>query len=210
MEVTLDGERNFAIEGDPKDALAVMAAVNRYLRERGRAIMAVRVDGRDLSPQAVHAQLAGTDNAEIDELVVESKPIGALVNETLAELREHLPELPVACRSLAQIFQSEKPEQGFEPFVALADIWKNVKERQRLVVSALDLDLDELQVNGATLNRKSEELNGFLEEAVGALNAQDCVAIGDLLEYELAPRAEEEAAIVELLQSRAPLPSTSS
>ena len=41
------------------------------------------------------------------------------------------------------------------------------------------------------------------QDARKALEAEDCVLLGDLLEYELAPRAEAEAEVVALLRSQA-------
>lgn len=45
-------------------------------------------------------------------------------------------------------------------------------------------------------------MNKFLAEAVGALESGDLVLLGDLLEYELAPRAEAEVRITALLRER--------
>ncbi len=76
-----------------------------------------------------------------------------------------------------------------------------------MVADALNLQLRDVELHGAKLGAMHEELNGFLQEAAQALLDGDCVLIGDLLEYELAPRAEQEAQIVALLQEQASEPS---
>jgi hypothetical protein len=126
------------------------------------------------------------------------------VNKCLDELVAILPDLPHACRSLAEVFHSGTPEDGYEPFQELANIWSLIKTREILVVDALHLDLNALEVGGQVVAGLHSELNGFLEEAAQALQDGDCVLLGDLLEYELAPRAELEAEIVAHLQEHAP------
>ncbi len=126
--------------------------------------------------------------------------------EALDGLTDTLPELASACRKLAAVFQSEIPEEGYEPFQELAEIWEFVKARQRLAAEALDLDLEALEVKGQPLAVHLRELNSFLEESAQALRDGDTVLLGDLLEYELAPRAELEGEIVSALRRQAEAP----
>ena len=65
------------------------------------------------------------------------------------------------------------------------------------------LDWDALDVDGSSVKEMHDKLNACLEEAADALTAGDCVLLGDLLEYELAPQAEAEVKIVSLLRDRA-------
>jgi hypothetical protein len=46
------------------------------------------------------------------------------------------------------------------------------------------------RIEGADLSETANELNGFLNELVAAFGAQDSVLIGDLLEYEIAPKVQ--------------------
>ncbi|MCC6490072.1 MAG: hypothetical protein IT364_21475, partial [Candidatus Hydrogenedentes bacterium] len=91
---------------------------------------------------------------------------------------------------------------GYEPFQRLADIWAEIKSREIMIVNALGLTFAELTLNGKNVAEIHNELNSFLLEAAGALESGDLVLLGDLLEYELAPRAEIESRIVTLLQER--------
>jgi len=203
MDVIVDGAQNFAVEGNPADALAVVSAANEWLRERGRALQAVIVDGNDLSPDALNATLEGRSLDSITTLEIQSEAVSVLVDKCLDELKQYVPELAEACRSLALVFQGEAPQEGFEPFQQLASIWRIVKERQLMVARNLDLDLDTFTIEGSSFQQLHEELNGYLQEAADALQAEDMVLLGDLLEYELAPRAERESAIVAVLQEQA-------
>lgn len=203
MDVIVDGDRNFKLEGEPQDVLSAIAAIDKFLHERGRAILSVTADGERMgTPDSVHT-IGKKPISEVGALEVVSGDVKAMVEESLEELDRVLPELPVACHSLAEIFQSSSPSEGYAPFEKLAEIWSHIKTRQMQVAKALQVSLDTLELDGKTLADIHRELNEYLEEAAAALKSGDCVLLGDLLEYELAPRAELEQKIVPLLQSLA-------
>lgn len=203
MDVIVDGDRNFRFEGQPRDLLSAVSAIDAWLRERNRAIRSLKVDGKALTPESLVNDFENGALEAAATLEVQSSSIPDMVRQCIAEMNEVLPDLANACRGLAAVFHGETPEDGFDPFQELAGIWENIKTRQMLVADALQLDLAELQLNGAPLSAIHDELNRCLEEAEEALRAGDCVLLGDLLEYELAPRAEREVEIAVLLGTRA-------
>lgn len=203
MEVIVDGQRNFGVAGEPKDAMSVVAAVNDYLQGQGRAMQMLVVDGHEIAPEQMVSRLQGTELAKVQTIEVKSEDVATMVDRCLRELQEAVPELPTACRKLSEVFQSEHPDDGYDPFTDLADIWGHIKRREQLVAQALRLEESELKVAGADWAQLHAELNNILQEAAAAIEKGDTVLLGDLLEYELAPRAEQEASIVALLQERA-------
>ena len=202
MDVIVDGA-NFPIGSEPGTAAEALAAVSDALRGEGRAMVAVKVDDSPVRPDDLTTSLGDRPLQSVARIEVESKDIPALVEECLNELEQHVPELPGICRQLAAVFQSAQPEEGFEPFERLARIWEEIKRRQALAASVLEISLDEMTIGGVPAAKQLKELNDFLHEAADALDANDCVTLGDLLEYELAPRAEAEAEVVALLQEQA-------
>ena len=202
MDVIVDGNRDFSLQGEPEDVLAAVAAVSEFLQKKGRAILAVKADGTSIAPDKLVDSLEGKPLAQVAALEVDSADVAELVEESLKDLSETLPELPKACRELATVFQGSSPEEGFEPFQRLAEIWANLKSREMLVANALNVKLDDLHVSGQDVAVLHEELNLYLTEAAVALESKDLVLLGDLLEYELAPRAELETQIVSLLRER--------
>ncbi|MBN2310198.1 MAG: hypothetical protein JXR94_14585 [Candidatus Hydrogenedentes bacterium] len=203
MEVIVDGERGFALSREPADMFEAVAAVSDSLRAQGRAILAVQVDGQDVKPDRMIETLQGRPLDRVAELAVTSEDVVKLVDDCLHELAQALPDLPRACHELAAVFQSDKPEEAYEPFEQLAEIWEFVKSREIMAINALELDLATINVQGKLIRELHDELNAQLQEAIDALKAGDCVLLGDLLEYELAPRAEMEASIVGVLQAEA-------
>lgn len=206
MDVWVDGQNNFRVEGDPEDVLVVFRAATDFLLAQGRMVTVLTVDGESVSPDDVRARLEGLALGTVQKLEVFSEETRTLVIESLRELEGAVAELPQLCRQLAEVFQSDVPSDGYEPFQKLAGIWGHLKSRQQLAASALALDLASAEVGGMRVSALADELNGFLGEAAEALARNDAVLLGDLLEYELAPRAELEASIVAWLQERAAAP----
>jgi len=204
MDVIVDGANNYDLKGEPADVLAAVAAVSDFLKSQGRSIISVKIDGSNVQPEEVPDRLKGLALDAVGQLEIGSESTTALIQDALQGLNETLPELPAVCRNLAQVFQGENPEAGFDPFVELAGIWAMIKSRESLVATALSLNLEEIQVNGHSLQAIHGELNQFLEEAEQALKDGDMILLGDLLEYELAPRAEQEVEIVAHLQAQIP------
>ena len=202
MEVIVDGSAGFAPAETPEDVMGMVAAIGDSLQSEGRAILSVTVDGQSLEPTKMLEALRGKALASVLKLEVASERTAKLVADSLAELESVLPELSKACHELAAVFQSADPHAGFEPFQQLASIWSHVKGRQELIAHALGFALDTLALEGKTVGALHNELNGFLAEAVAALESGDLILLGDLLEYELAPRAEAEVRITSLLRER--------
>lgn len=203
MDVIVDGERNFRFDGEPKDLLSAIGAIDVWLRERKRALTAVKVDGETVTPDSLLDTFEERALDSASTIEVQSSPVQDLVRQCISEMNEVLPDLANACRSLAEVFHGETPEEGFDPFQELAGIWEHIKTRQMLIANALQLDVERLELDGEPLSAIHDDLNHFLEEAEEALRAGDCVLLGDLLEYELAPRAEREIEIAALLGARA-------
>lgn len=202
MEVIVDGVRESEFGGEETDLVSVLAEVSEALRQRGRAVLAVVADGRDVSPEEVAEVFADKTTDDIKSLEFKTEEAGLLVETSLNEMSEVIGELANVCHGLAEVFQGESPDEGYDTFNQLAGIWQEVKTRQQQVVNTMGLDFEALVLEGVTLAAIHSELNKYLNEAVEALEARDCVLLGDLLEYELAPRAENEAKIVTLLQAR--------
>lgn len=200
MDVNVDGKSGFALQGEPKDVLSAVAAVSDFLRSQGRAVLCVRADGTEIPSDKLVETLEDKPLADVGLLEIQSADIATLVTDILSELREAVTELPKACHQLAEVFHGDTPEEGFEPFHHLADIWVSVKQREALIIGATAMNDSDLVIGEKKIEDHHTELNQFLDECAEALEKNDCVTLGDLLEYELAPRAEVEMQIFAKLE----------
>lgn len=203
MQLLIDGVPSAPLPSEVADVITAVATVSDELRGHGRTIVSVSVDGFDVWPEHLRGPIGTKSLGEVTTIMVVSRPIRALVEECLGDLGLAAPDLPQICRDLATVFQSDQPSDGFEPFHRLAEIWGHMKSQEMLCLSALALKPEELSIDGVSFVRHTEELNQFLREAAQALEKNDLVLLGDLLEYELAPRAETEPKILALLQQHA-------
>ena len=200
MRVLVDGQPYDA--GGAASLAEVLADVDDALHAKGRGILAVRVNGRHVSATELPVALAGRTPQNVSQLEIDTDDMLALAEENIANIKEVLPELPVACHELAAVFHSTTPERGYDQFKQLADIWSSLKEQEQQIAAALDVEMSDLRVAEQSLKARHEALNRRLEESAAALEARDTVLLGDLLEYELAPFAETELAIIDLLEAR--------
>jgi hypothetical protein len=203
MDVVIDGQPNFEFQGLPKSVFSAVSAIGAYLSDQGRSIMAISVDGEPINAEDITQRFADVAPSQIQHLEIKTEVTATLVHNCIDELLAVLPDLTNACHNLAEVFQSETPEDGFEPFQKLAMLWGYIKQREMLIINALSLDMNTLSVDGVALAEMHNGLNTFLLEAAEALKEGDCVTLGDLLEYELAPRADQEMGIVALLKQHA-------
>lgn len=203
MKLMLDGVEQTFDGQAPEQLLEVVATVSSHLDEQRRAIINIGVDGENISPAQIRDILSNRALADVQELQITSELLSVLVGASLNDLREVLPELPKACHTLAEVFQGDAPEEGFDLFRQLAEIWENIKIREQQLANALGIDLDSLQTPMGGFKQMHDDLNSYLREAAEATKEMDTILLGDLLEYELAPRAEAEAAIVDQLQAQA-------
>lgn len=202
MEVIVDGAPGFTTDAAPTDVMGMVAAVSVSLQGKGRSLLSVTLDGKELQPAEMVGALSGKPLEAVGKLEVTSELTSKLVSDSLAELETVIPDLAKVCHELAAVFQGADPKSGYEPFHQLADIWAHVKSRQEMIAHSLGFALDSLTIDRKSVGDLHTELNGFLSEAVGALESGDLILLGDLLQYELAPRAEKEVRITALLRER--------
>jgi hypothetical protein len=202
MEVIIDGSSNFEFEVEPKDVFEAIGVISEQLHSNGRSLMSIELDGEGIFPDKLDEKTKEKPLSVVNQLIVSSEETNKLVKDCLTELESVLPNLPIACQELAQLFQSQTPESGYEPLQQLITIWSVVKEREIMIANALDISAEDLDVGGQSMEAIHGKLNKFLQEACDALKASDSVLLGDLFEYELAPLAELDADIVACLKEK--------
>jgi len=200
MQVIIDGEPGYKIKGVRPTIASVLAEVGEHLVAEGRGILGITADGQDIRPDRLAEVIEELGSRPIDVIEIKSESLLTMVKEILDDILTVVPELSEACHQLGEVFQGPSPNSGIQQFHQLAEIWAAIKVRQQQVAEALGLDLAGVILNSEPISKHHEELNRYLDEAADALAVMDCVLLGDLLEYELAPRAEQEVTIIMILQ----------
>jgi len=127
-------------------------------------------------------QLAETFTRLLTEI---SNPVKALNSLTL-ELEQCISEIS----DVSLLLQTGKDRKAMETIIRFTElnenlirVFLNLKKNRRK-------EIEKLAIDGMSLEKFYTELNVILKELVEAFQAQDSVLIGDLLEYEIAPRLE--------------------
>jgi len=109
---------------------------------------------------------------------------------TAVLLQQSIPEIS----EVSVLLQTGKDQQAMASVVRFTELLGKVV---RIVPYLAESDPDLIAGDGAnrSVPQIAAELNEFLHDLISAFDAKDSVLIGDLLEYEIAPRVQEIAQI---------------
>jgi hypothetical protein len=200
MEILIDGIKGFQFSNSPNTLQSALNEIMNFLSTQQLAMVKLRVNEQEVYPGKSLESIQDMDVSNIRTLEISTYPIHQLVEEGIADLELYSPELSGLCREIAQVFQSENPDEGFDPFQKLSAIWSEIKKREALIINLLSSHVTEENPTIKMIKEHHEDLNRVLEDAYKSLENNDCIGLGDLLEYELAPLAEKEPEIVSQLK----------
>ncbi len=200
MEVFIDGIKGFNFTTSPENLQSALNEIINYLNDKQLAMVKLKVNEQEVYPGKSLEAIQAMDISNIQKLEIITYPVHQLIEESIADLELYSPELCGLCREIAQIFQSENPDDGFKPFQKLSAIWSEIKKREAMIINILSSQLSEDNPSIQNIKTHHDELNKVLEEAYKSLESNDCIGLGDLLEYELAPLAEKEPEVVNQLK----------
>jgi folate-dependent tRNA-U54 methylase TrmFO/GidA len=201
MQLNIDCDSGFTLNEETTSLPGVLVEISEHLRELDRSILKIVVDGVDIPPEDLTAIIGDKTTDDVRTVEIQSEDNVKLAMDSIQEIAEVLPELPAACQSLAEVFQTETSEEGVEKFDELAQIWTIIKLRQEQIASSLRFDMESLRINEKTLTECATEVTDLLARAYEVVEAADIAALSDILAYELAPLAEREAEIIALFQA---------
>lgn len=203
MELRLDISESFTPSTNARTLPEVLVEISDFLEGRGRTLQGVMLDGQDIPPEQLTVVLRNKMVDDVKTLAIRSASIRELVLESIAEVVEVLPELPVACQQLSSVIAGDAPEEGFKPFNDLLDIWEVLEERQRQAGDMLGFGLGEIEVDGETVQKHRATVRDLIAQARAALEESKFIPLSQLLAYELSERAEREQPIMDALRQRA-------
>ena len=115
------------------------------------------------------------------------------VTQPLTELRstaESLKALVPQLMDVSVFLQTGKDKTAMNSIIEFTEISEKLIRLYRILQSHGIADVASTQIEGQDFNSFYNELNEIFHELEDAFNSRDSVLIGDLLEYEVAPRTE--------------------
>ncbi len=202
MEIYLDGARQLTLQANIPTVGAALVELNAWLQRNGRALQRISIDGRDISADELTLEIGNLPSGGVNRLEVTSARVADLVLEALDEVENVLPELPVACQTLAQILAGENPAEGLDSLDQVLGIWAALRERRHQIADALGLELTAMSVS----NRSIADRDASLGELLGRIDAErakkDFTALSDLIAYDLFEFAEQEPDVFSALRAK--------
>ncbi len=129
----------------------------------------------------------------IDDMKVSVKNAYNEILKPADSLKSLVEELVTSEREISEVsilLQSGRDREAMDKIVRFSDL----TSRLFRILSSMDfsgiISIEELKIGGKSGKEFYRELNGILGELIEAFGIGDYVLIGDLLEYEIAPRLE--------------------
>lgn len=196
MEIFIDGEPYKGTGFKEQTLLGILEGVQRELDSRKRAVIGLRIDGQDVLPEEIEG-FRRTNVSDLGRIEILTGDRDSLIKNALLEVKEVLPALVEAVSELSRMVRTNTDPMVMDNLKKISEIWGALNERLQHTASALKLDLREIAVEGESVEERFRQLNRFLLDAANATQDRDFVLLGDILEYELAPRLMKQSSVVE-------------
>lgn len=202
------------------DPASVKEVLENYpaIRENiGRILERHGISGRTASPQRLdelfiasglmqNGTIDGAERSALFELIdLLDVQLGVRMRELSdprGELKRAAEDLSASVDELSEVsimLQTGRDADAMQAIVRFTELSAKLVRLYPLLKFAGHVDFDSIHVNDLSFADFYGEFNGVLSDLIDAFAASDTVLIGDLLEYEIAPRLEKLRAYVHLL-----------
>jgi hypothetical protein len=193
MEIVLNGNKlDFSIE-DEKTVGEILGGVESECERSGMTITGISLDGTALSAGELDGLFARSPESvgRIDLDTISGTDVSAMLRSTgsrFTDLVSRLREIPVQLQTgkdllvLETIHEFSDGLQGLYQLIPL--------------VSLTGRPASDIQIGEISLDAWPSEVSPFLSDLLEAMKSRDTVLVGDLSEYEIAPRIEQLGAVL--------------
>ena len=193
MNISINGAPfDFELEGE-KTAGEIMAQLEALCEGAGMTITLVRSDGREIPEGELDAFFAA-DIASISNLEIETIS-GTEILQMASVAAADFAQLSVDLQDIPLLLQTGRGHDAMDTIMRLAERLQGLS-RLLPLLSLSDIPTEALQIADMNPGEYLASIFPFVEEITTALETQDTVTIGDISEYEIAPRVEEIAAFL--------------
>lgn len=187
MEIRINGTNiDFQLENE-KTAGEILGQLEKACEKDGMTITSIASGGKRFSAEELDAFFSrGID--EIPDIEIETLSGADILlmakasGERLAGLAEKMREIPV-------LLQTGKEREAMERLEFFSEEMQRLEKLLPLLPLA-GIEEEKLRIEGLNPGEYTAALSPFLEELTEAIEQNDTVTIGDIAEYEVAPRIE--------------------
>lgn len=151
------------------------------LRENGRIVAEVQVDGQVMSPNDLEQAQAEPVKGEV-RLV--STDASRLALDVLEQVQVTLGESRQVMQEAADCFQQDRVTDAMQKIGQAMQVWQHVQQAVTQSATLMRINLDELEYEGKSIGQWSDQLLEQFQQLRAGLEASDTVALSDALSYE--------------------------
>jgi len=179
MDIYLDDERT---DLDATNLAALVEQVQGRIASTGRMVVEIRFDGEALTAEQMEA--AATNPIEAGEIHVYTADPKELALTVLQGAREELEKIDETQKETADLFQSDREPDAMGKMREIIQGWQQVQQAIQQSAEIAGASLEELDVEGESVEALAQRLVDQLRELQELLVNQDTLATADALAYE--------------------------
>jgi hypothetical protein len=199
MKVIANGQNIPFTISDEKNLFDLLSTLFMLTNKADKLIIECKVDGEVVSlTEKDKCIKRSLDSIGTIELILENKARKAV--ETLSEVEKIYPKLISECNEVSNYLLSGQKHKAMTVFSKCLNSWRKIINFLNIIEGAFGLKYSEIDVNGKKIDTATHELYDLLNEIKKAIQNDDVVTIGDLIEYELKAKIDEQKKIVAALE----------
>ncbi|MDX9703228.1 MAG: hypothetical protein RBU23_09310 [Candidatus Auribacterota bacterium] len=197
MKVVLDNHSLEINVQEDTNLEQLLIAIQDQLRRQGssKMVVDVRVDGEEVFQSQNDMSTISLDGVLTVEITTDN--VLSTATKGLTAIKKQLPQLADSMSSIAGLLQEGRREEALETFSRVCNDWRKIIQFFDSLATVFQLDYNNIKVNDKTFEAINIELLKLLTDTKTAISNDDLVMLSDLVEYELAPKMNEEVQIVD-------------
>lgn len=195
MEVIANGQVIPFTLTDEKTVKDLVETLLLLTSQANKLVLECKVNGEAVSlmDRSGYADVA-IETVDKIEIIVENKT--ARVIESLDEIERLLPVIINSFTEVSDTLIAGQKHKALTLFSESLSNWRKIINFLRVIEASYKINFAEIEVNGKTVEKMNDDLFSLLLELKQAIENDDLVTIGDLVEYELKAKLEEQISII--------------
>ena len=175
---------------------------------KDEVISTIHVDDEPLTAELL-AEWKNRPIEEFNKVQIEAPKRNCLASQGLRLLSQGLAESNEQRREIVDHICQARHTQAMEMLTGYLNLWDNVQQSLGSAARLIDVELESLEIYQTSGNNevqkvveRIQQLSEQLKQLQDALEAQDLVLLGDILEYEFGPLTDDWQNMLEELADR--------
>lgn len=183
MEISVDGHQR-RLREIPETIGELIDELKESIIEEDRVILGVCVDGTELDI-AAQRDIARKASVDFSSVTIATADARELCVATLEEAARHIQPVVDESLRVSELIDAGRKEEALSRIIPCVEVWSTLIAAVQKVSILLELDLNEVVADDATLAEVIGELAEILRALKANIDAHDTVAVRDAMKFEM-------------------------